>query len=41
MVKFKSSSARKKFKFKSKLTARVKFKAHAAFTKAVSQSVSA
>ncbi len=41
MMKFKSRYARMKFKFKSKLETRVKFKAHAAFTKAASQSISA
>ena len=35
MMKFKSRSARTKFKFKSKLTARVKFRERAAFSQAV------
>ena len=36
MMKFKSSSARTKFKFKNKSATRVKFRAHTVFTKAVS-----
>ena len=36
MIKFKRGLARIKFKFKSKLATRVKFRAHTVFTKAVS-----